>query len=448
MWSKGSGFTIYKVSTKKETYTETSSVYYPVLYCNTVVWKTEMNSDEGGNMCMYNTSTKKETEIVTSNSAGRPAIYGDRIAWTDARSSNNWPYNNWNIYMYNISTQKETQITTSGSAGDPVIYGDKILWVDGRSGDWEVYLYNISTNTETPTINISASIDAIYGNKIVWTDWDNGKTDIYLGTLVSSNLPAAAFSASPTSGNAPLKVQFTDKSTGSPASWTWSFGDGTTSTTKNPTHTYSKAGKYTVSLTVKNAAGSNTITKTNYIQVKAVRKPVAAFSGTPTSGNVPLKVQFTDKSTGTPTKWKWSFGDGTTSTRQNPMHKYSDAGKYTVKLTATNAAGSNTATKTNYIKVVTVTTPVAVFSASPTSGKVPLTVKFTDKSTGLPVKWKWSFGDGTTSRDKNPEHQYLQEGNYKITLTVSNAAGSNTATKINYIKVTTNTRPGIYSENK
>ena len=267
MWSKGSGFTIYNVSTKKETYTETSSVYYPVLYGNTVVWKTEMNSDEGGNMCMYNTSTKKETEIVTSNSAGRPAIYGDRIAWADARSSNNWPYINWNIYMYDISTKKETQITTSGSAGDPVIYGDKILWVDVLSGDWKVYLYNISTNTETPTTNISASIDAIYGDKIVWTDWDNGKTDIYLGTLISSNLPIAAFSASPTSGNAPLKVQFTDKSIGSPAYWKWGFGDGTTSKTKNPTHKYSKAGKYTVTLKVTNAAGINTATKSKYITV-------------------------------------------------------------------------------------------------------------------------------------------------------------------------------------
>ena len=92
--------------------------------------------------------------------------------------------------------------------------------------------------------------------------------------------------------------------------------------------------------------------------------------------------------------------------------------------------------------------PIATFSASPTSGKVPLTVAFTDKSTGTPTKWKWTFGDGKTSTEKNPKHEYLQEGNYKVTLTVTNAAGSSTATKTNYIKVTTNTRPGIYSENK
>ena len=174
--------------------------------------------------------------------------------------------------------------------------------------------------------------------------------------------------------------------------------------------------------------------------------PFANFSAKPTEGKAPLNVKFTDTSTGTPTKWKWDFGDGTTSTKQNPTHKYSKVGSYTVKLTATNAKGSNTLTKTDYVNVVT--KPVAAFSASPTSGKAPLTVEFTDKSTGIPTRWKWSFGDGKTSTQQNPEHQYSQEGKYKVTLTVSNVAGGNTVTKTNYITVTTNTRPGTYSESK
>ena len=174
--------------------------------------------------------------------------------------------------------------------------------------------------------------------------------------------------------------------------------------------------------------------------------PFTNFSAAPTEGKAPLTVAFTDKSISSPTKWKWDFGDGTTSTRQNPTHKYSKVGSYTVKLTATNDKGSNTATKTGYINVVT--KPVASFSATPTSGKAPLTVAFTDKSTGIPTKWKWSFGDGTISREQNPEHEYLQEGKYKVTLTVSNVAGGSTVTKTNYITVTTNTRPGIYSESE
>ena len=174
--------------------------------------------------------------------------------------------------------------------------------------------------------------------------------------------------------------------------------------------------------------------------------PFANFSAKPTEGKAPLTVAFTDTSTGDPTKWKWDFGDGATSTQQNPKHKYSKIGSYTVKLTATNAKGGNTITKADYIKVVT--KPVAAFSATPTSGKAPLTVEFTDESTGIPTRWKWSFGDGTISREQNPEHQYLQEGKYKVTLTVSNVAGGNTITKTNYITVTTNTRPGIYSESE
>ena len=124
--------------------------------------------------------------------------------------------------------------------------------------------------------------------------------------------PVASFISNVTSGNAPLSVAFTDKSTGSPTSWKWTFGDGTTSTAKNPTHKYSAKGSYTVILTATNAAGSNTITKSNYIKVtSASPTPVADFWGLTLSGKAPLNVVFTDTSTGSPTSWKWNFGDGT-----------------------------------------------------------------------------------------------------------------------------------------
>jgi PKD repeat protein len=161
--------------------------------------------------------------------------------------------------------------------------------------------------------------------------------------------PVAAFSASPTSGNAPLKVTFADISTGSPTARKWNFGDRTSSTVKYPVHTYSKAGKYTVSLTVTNAAGSNTTTKSGYIVANALKPPIAAFSALPFSGKAPLTVTFTDKSTGSTTYWFWNFGDKSTSTVKNPVHKYIKVGKYTVGLTVKNAAGSNSATKSGYI---------------------------------------------------------------------------------------------------
>jgi PKD repeat protein len=79
--------------------------------------------------------------------------------------------------------------------------------------------------------------------------------------------------------------------------------------------------------------------------------PTAAFSGTPTSGSAPLTVSFTDLSTGSPTSWAWTFGDGGTSTAQNPSHTYSEPGTYTVTLTATNAYGSDVETKVGYVVV-------------------------------------------------------------------------------------------------
>jgi serine protease len=166
--------------------------------------------------------------------------------------------------------------------------------------------------------------------------------------------------------------------------------------------------------------------------------PVAAFSGTPTSGNAPLTVAFTDASTNNPTSWSWTFGDGGTSTAKNPSHTYTSAGTYTVSLTATNAYGSNTLTRTGYITVSTPPTnpPVANFSGTPTSGTAPLTVQFTDASTNTPTSWSWTFGDGGTSTAQNPSHTYAAEGTYTVSLTATNAYGSNTMTKTGYITVT------------
>ncbi len=169
----------------------------------------------------------------------------------------------------------------------------------------------------------------------------------------SNDPPVAAFSGTPTSGDVPLNVTFTDQSTNSPTSWSWTFGDGGTSTAQNPSYTYSVAGTYTVTLTATNAFGSDADTKVGYITATAPANdpPVANFSGTPTSGDAPLNVNFTDLSTNAPTSWSWTFGDGGTSTSQNPLYTYTTAGTYTVAMTATNAYGSDTKTIVDYIVV-------------------------------------------------------------------------------------------------
>ena len=137
--------------------------------------------------------------------------------------------------------------------------------------------------------------------------------------------------------------------------------------------------------------------------------------GSPRSGTAPLTVDFTDLSTNNPTSWTWAFGDGGTSTAQNPSHTYA-VGTYTVALMATNARGSDTETKVNYITVTPPAVPIAEFAGSPTSGTVPLTVSFTDLSSNSPTAWTWSFGDGDSSSVRNPDHTYHAAGTYTVTL--------------------------------
>jgi PKD repeat protein len=158
--------------------------------------------------------------------------------------------------------------------------------------------------------------------------------------------PTASFTAAPASGTAPLPVSFTDTSSGSPTSWSWDFGDGSTSTSQNPSHTYSAAGTYTVRLTVQNTAGSNATTRTVVVSTPTGSAPTAAFTSSPSSGTAPLAVSFTDTSTGAPTSWSWNFGDGGTSTSQNPAHTFTAAGSYPVTLTAQNGSGSDSVSHT------------------------------------------------------------------------------------------------------
>jgi PKD repeat protein len=184
----------------------------------------------------------------------------------------------------------------------------------------------------------------------------NTKT-AYIVVSAPVSPPVAGFEASPTSGTAPLNVQFTDQSTGA-ASWSWNFGDGASSADPNPMHIYGSGGSFTVTLTVSNSAGPNSKTRVGYITVAAPPlAPGADFTANPLSGTVPLNVQFTDQSTGSPTAWAWTFGDGGTSSQRNPSHTYTTAGSFTVLLTVSNAAGQTTRTRANY---VTVSPPAAV----------------------------------------------------------------------------------------
>ena len=277
----------------------------------------------------------------------------------------------------------------------------------------------------------------------------------------NSVLPISDFTANVTSGNAPLVVLFTDSGTGgSPTSWLWDFGDGITSKhARTATHTFTSPGTYNVSLTVTNAAGSSTVNKLNCITVTPSHAPVANFfspqaeqmSEYGRSISINETVSFIDNSTESPTSWLWDFGNGGTSTAQNPEHAYTAMGGYTVNLTVANSIGSNTTSKYGYVLVGIMDEPVthAYFSADVTSGNAPLTVTFVDdmdaKLPNYPIWREWNFGDGVIQTyvvDGNDSatpyatHVYEKPGKYTVTLYMDARGGMAIATKYNYITVT------------
>jgi PKD repeat protein len=283
------------------------------------------------------------------------------------------------------------------------------------------------------------------------TGWDNwygyGLVDAGESAGILTAPPVAEFSGNPTTGQAPLTVNFTDQSTENPTGWSWTFGDGGTSTQQNPSYQYLDEGNYTVTLTVTGPGGSDTLTKETYINVTAPASPVADFIADPTSGYVPLTVYFLDLSDEAAASWSWDFGDGENSTERDPIHEYKNAGSYTVSLTATGLGGSDTMTRTNYITVIeTPSPPVAVFTGSPTSGQAPLTVNFTDRSTGAINSWLWDFGDGESSNQQHPSHEYQNSGVYTASLTVTGPGGSNTKTETDYINVISPVQIDIFSD--
>jgi PKD repeat protein len=208
--------------------------------------------------------------------------------------------------------------------------------------------------------------------------------------------PNPAFSADNTFGGAPLTVTFHDESGSYPTAWFWDFdNDGDVdSTEQDPVFTYNDTGTYSVSLVVANEYGtSDPLVKSDLVTV--VPSEGVAFEADQTSGEAPLPVQFTDRSSiSTPTAWLWEFGDGATSTSQNPSHAYS-AGEYDVTLTVTNASGSQSATIENYI------------SATVASCEVPVLIDVRRNS----AQAAWAANDFTTTIADQPS---APGGNYWI----------------------------------
>jgi PKD repeat protein len=171
------------------------------------------------------------------------------------------------------------------------------------------------------------------------------------------------------------------------------------------------------------------------VELEPQQPTVADFSADPTSGVAPLTVAFTDLSSDDATSWTWDFGDGSGSSEQNPVHVYGGPGTFTVGLTVSGPGGADEQTKAEYVFVTLPPAPVAAFEAAPTSGSAPLTVLFTDTSSGSASAWLWDFGDGAQSSEQNPTHVYTDAGDFDVTLTATGPGGSDAETRTDLVEV-------------
>jgi PKD repeat protein len=330
-----------------------------------------------------------------------------------ARAASNFAANNPEAWLgtgkADVIERYRNQVLNDTAATNCVLTPDvpaDPLFEDGDGDGWETRIGDRVTASFTCNFTlITPIISNILGTTVPVSA--SAVFPIKNGQFASSGGgtgPVADFTASPTTTTVGTNIAFdSSTSTGSPTIWAWTFGDGATSSSQNPTHPYSSPGTYTVELTVTNANGSNTRTRTGYITI-GNPAPVADFSASTTTPAVSAAVTFTDTSTGNPTGWTWTFGDGGTSTN-GPLvsHAYNMAGTYTVSLTVTGPGGTHSVTKTSYIVVAAATCTVPNFVGMQTR---------INSAPGL-----WGTGSGgagfTTTIQQAAGHS---NGNYKITF--------------------------------
>jgi len=318
----------------------------------------------------------------------------------------------------------------SGTSTDP----------DGTIVSW---IWNFEDGGTSPERNPSHTFPATgtYQVTLTVTD-DDGASDPFSASVrveappPPNQPPAAEFTAQCED----LKCRFTDQSGDSDGridNRAWKFGDGATSDERNPSHEYATGGTYTVRLRVTDDDGAETSVEHAVTVVATNQRPTAEF--TPSCIN--LDCQFTDQSTdpdGTIVSWSWEFGDGGSSTLQNPTHSFGGPGTYKVRLTVTDDRGESRSIDHD----VQVTAPpppnqepTAAFSANCNGLACTFDSGASDDPDGQITAWSWDFQGTGTSDQPDPSHAFPAAGTYSVSLTVTDDQGA-TGSVTNPVTVT------------
>ncbi|HEY1115391.1 MAG TPA: PKD domain-containing protein [Chitinophagaceae bacterium] len=362
----------------------------------------------------YTTAGSYTVKLVTASSQG----------CTDTLVKTSW---------ISVGTTKSDFTTTASlCAGVPIVFNNTTAPAPASS------LWYFSDGTTSDAMNPVKTFakDGVYIVKLV----NNFGTcsDSVTRSITVAKRPVLSFVASQTTScKAPLTVSFANGTSGA-ISWHWDFGDGTTSTHMQPTHTYTQLGNYTVTLIATNANGcSDTLVKRDYIKIQ---KPGITINHLPRTGCTPLTINptATVQAAEAVTGYRWNFGDGTFSTEAAPAHTYTKAGTYNVTLTITTASGcSDSLVLNDAVRVGD--KPKADFTVSPAEVCADYPMNFTDKSTGKVDQWLWLFGDNQSSTEQHPTHIFDGIGKFSTTLVV----WSNTCPDTITIKDVVNVKPPL-----
>jgi PKD repeat protein/C1A family cysteine protease len=363
-----------------------------------------------------------------------PGLYNVRLIVGDGMSSDTLLRENY-IEVFEGLSASFTGSPTSGYA--PL----SVTFTDASSGDVTTWSWDFDgdgqsdATVQNPTYEYTNP--GLYDVRLIVGD------DVSYDTLLREHYIevnqglSASFTGTPTNGYAPLDVSFSDASSGDVTTWSWDFdGDGQSdATVQNPTFEYTEPGLYDVRLIVGDGVSYDTLLRENYIEVQEGLS--ASFTGAPTSGYVPLSVNFTDASSGDVTTWSWDFdGDGQSdATVQNPTYEYTDPGLYDIRLIVGDGMSFDTLLREHYIEVFEGLS--ASFTGAPTNGYAPLDVSFSDASSGDVTTWSWDFdGDGQEdATDQNPTCEYTDLGLYDVRLIVGDGVSYDTLLRENYIEV-------------
>lgn len=261
-----------------------------------------------------------------------------------------------------------------------------------------------------------------FGEAYAWVFYSKENADnrpILNITYTTTPPPVAAFSGTPTSGLQPLNVTFTDASTNAPTNWTWSFGDGTTSYAQNPSHIYSTAGTFTVSLKAKNSAGEDYENKTGYITVNA---PPVITSVPKTEGQYGFSFLY-HATSNEDSIVTWSM-----DTSSNDLNidsatglvngKIRDLIGFWINVTADDGArGTDSLNWTVNVTFGAMNPHITIYTNESARLRMAFEYAIEDQP-GVVLSVTWNFGDGLGSRDAKPVHTYAAQGDYLVTLSM------------------------------